>query len=104
MAGGENKTILLLYGAMLLAIISGIYAQDITYFLHYNLAIPLMVGLNLLTVSSISLFLLPPILISKSNKRWGIGEKAFYIYLSINIFIGMITSAFSLIVLIAWWG
>lgn len=87
-----------------MAIALGVYAQDIAYFLHNKLAIPLMIGLSIATIFSILLFLSPPILISKLNKKNKVRKKEFNIYLSINILIGIIISAFSLIVLIAWCG
>ena len=100
----RNKIKLLLYGSMLIAVVLGVYAQDIAYFLYNNLAMPLMVGLSVSTIFSIFLFLSPPILISKLNKKHKVGKKAFNIYFGINILIGIIISAFSLIVLVAWCG
>ena len=100
----KNKIRLLLYGSMLIAVVLGVYAQDIAYFLYNNLAIPLMVSLSIATIFSILLFLSPPILISKLNKKHIVGEKGFNIYFGINILIGIIISAFSLILLVAWCG
>lgn len=100
----KNKIRIFLYGSVVIAIALGIYAQDIAYFLYYNLAIPLMVGLSLATISSIFLFLFPSILISKYNKKHKIGEKEFNIYFGINILTGIVISTFSLIVLVAWCG
>lgn len=100
----RNKIKLLLYGSMLIAVVLGVYAQDIAYFLYNNLAMPLMVGLGVSTIFSIFLFLSPPILISKLNKKHKVEKKAFNIYFGINIIIGIIISAFSLIVLVAWCG
>ena len=101
MARERNKARLHLYGSMFLAIALGVYAQDIAYYLHNNLTIPLLLGLTLATILSILLFLIPPILISKLNK---VRKKEINIYLAINALIGVVISAFSLIVLLAWWG
>jgi len=102
LAREKNKTRLLqLYASMFLAIVLGVYAQDIAYFLHNNLTIPLLLGLTLATILSILLFLIPPILLSKLCK---VGKKEIKIYLGINTLIGVVISLFSLIVLAAWWG
>lgn len=100
----RNKTRLFLYGSMLMAIALGVYAQDIAYLLYNNLAIPLMVGLSIAIILSILLFLSPPILVSKFNKQNIVPRKEFNIYFGINTIIGIIMSAFSLIVWIAWCG
>ena len=100
----RNRIRILLYGTMLVAIILGLYTQDIAYFLYYNLTIPLMIGLGVATICSISLFLGPPILISRLNKRHKVGEKAFIIYSGINAVAGIIISSLSLIIFIVWCG
>lgn len=87
-----------------MAIVLGVYAQDIAYLLHNNLAIPLKVGLSIATILSIFLFLSPPILVSKFNKKNIVSKKEFNIYFGINGLIAIIVSAFSLIVWIAWCG
>lgn len=100
----RNKIRILLYGSMFVAIVLGVYAQDIAYFLHNNWSISLLVGLSIATIFSILLFLIPPILLSKVNKQNKVRKKEINIYLGINTLIGIIISAFSLIVLVAWWG
>lgn len=104
LVGERNKMRMLLYGSMLVAIALGVYAQDIAYFLYNNLNIPLLVGLSLVTVLCILFFLIPPILVYKVNKQNKIPKKEVNIYLGINALIGIVISAFSLIVLAAWWG
>lgn len=99
-----NKIRVFLYGSILVAIILGVYAQNIAYFLYNNLDIPLLVGLSLITILSILLFLIPPIMRSKVNRRNKVRKKEINIYLGINTLIGIVISAFSLIVLVAWWG
>ena len=89
---------------MILAIVLGVYAQDIAYSLHNNLIINLKLGLSITTALSIILFLMPPVLLRKFNKRKEIEDKEFNIYLVINVLLGITISAFSLIVLIAWYG
>lgn len=99
-----NKTSIFLYMIMILAIGFGVYAQDIAYFLYNNLNISLMIGLGFPTALSIILFFTPPILLYKSNKQMEVRNKGFNIYLGINILAGVIISAFSIIVFIAWLG
>jgi len=98
----RNKIRILLYGIMIVAILLGVFAQDIAYFLYYNLGIPLLVTVSLAIILSILLFFIPPFFRTKLNKH--IGEKEINLYLGINIFIGILISAFSFIVLVAWWG
>ena len=99
-----NKVRLILYGSLFLGIALGVYAQDIAYFLHNNLGIPLLVGISLITVISILFFLIPPMLVAKVNKQNKIWKKEVNIYLGINALIGIVISGFSIIVLIAWCG
>lgn len=94
----------ILYGLTLIAGILGIFAQDISYFLFKNLSIPLMVGLFVPTLLSLTLFILPPIFIYKSNKIREINRKGFNVYLAINAILGLLISSFSIIVFIAWLG
>jgi len=100
----KNKTRLSLYGNMFLAVLLGVYAQDIAYFLNNTLKVPLLTGITAATIFSISFFIFPPILATKANRDRKVGKREFNIYLVINILIGIIISFFSLIVLIAWWG
>lgn len=99
-----NKIRVFLYGSILVAIALGVYAQDIAYFLYNYLGIPLLVGLSLITIFSILLFLIPPIMVSEVNKHNKVRKKEINIYLGINTLIGIFISVFSLIVLVAWWG
>lgn len=89
---------------MFLAIALGVYAQDIAYFLYNNLDIALLVGISFITILSILLFLIPPILVSKVFKQNKVFKKVINIYLCINIFLGIVISAFSLFVMAMWWG
>lgn len=104
MAKQGNKMRLGLYGSMIMAIVLGIYAQDIAYFSNRKLAIPLMVGISIPTILSVFLFLGPPILGPRFNKYKGMPIKEFNIYLGLNILMGLIVSTFSLMVLVAWCG
>lgn len=89
---------------MIVAILLGIYAQDIAYFSNRNLAIPLMVGISIPTILSVFLFLGPPMLVSKFSKQKAMSPKEFNIYLGLNVLLGLVVSAFSLVVLVAWCG
>ncbi len=99
-----NKLGLLLYGCLVAAITLGIYAQDIAYFLHYKLAVPLLLGVGLATALSIILFFAPPILVAGLKKKDLVGGKVYRIYFRINILSAVVISFFSLIVFIAWCG
>ncbi len=94
----------LFYTTTLIAGILGIFPQDISYFLFKNLSMPLMVGLFVPTLLSLTLFILPPIFIYKSNKIREINRKGFNVYLAINAILGLLISSFSIIVFIAWLG
>lgn len=100
----KNEMRLFLYGSIIAAIALGMYAQDIAYFLNRNLAVPLMAGISIPTVLSIFLFLGPPTLVSKFGRGNKMLKKEFNIYLVFNVLTGLVVSAFSLIVLIAWCG
>ena len=99
------KSLFYLYIAMIIATLLGVYGQSITYYIYENIAkISLEYCITVITMISISLFILPPILIFKSNRKDGITNKKFDIYYIINIMIGGTTSTFSLFVMIMWWG
>lgn len=97
---------ILIYGNMILAILLGVYGQGILYYIIDNIALmlPPLYCLAILTMTSILLFLVPPILIYKYNKKHKIGDNRFALYIAINTLAGVITSVFSLIILIMWWG
>ena len=91
---------------MILATIIGIYAQSITYYIvGDSLArVSLLYLLTLLTAISIILFLATPILIYVFIKKTATKKQVFIPYIIANILIGILTSMFSLFVLIMSWG
>lgn len=99
------KSLFYLYIAMIIATLLGVYGQSITYYIYDNIGkVSLEYCITVITMISIILFILPPILIFKSNRKDCITSKKFDIYYIINIMIGGTTSAFSLFVMIMWWG
>lgn len=89
-------------GNIILATIIGIYAQDIaSYVIGDSLSGYLYLHwLTILTVISIVLFLVVPILTYKIVKKSAIEKQIFTMYLIANSFIGILTSMFSIFVLI----
>jgi membrane protein YdbS with pleckstrin-like domain len=98
----KNKIRVFIYGSMVLALVLGIYGQSISYYLNDNLLkLSVVDWLIVVTITSIFLFLIPPILAYKLNKKQKIDKEELNIYFAINISIGIITSLWSIIVLIA---
>lgn len=94
---------------IILATIIGVFAQDITSYIvgDYLLSISgfyYLYPLTILTVLSIVLFLATPILIYRFTKKSSIEKQTFTVYLIANISIGILTSMFSLFVVIMSWG
>ena len=82
----KSKIRIFLYGSMLIAIVLGVYSQDVAYFLHNSLTVPLMTGLSTAMMLSTLLFFSPPILISKLNKKHKVSKKEFSIYLVLTFY------------------
>lgn len=87
---------------IILATIIGIYAQDIaSYVIGDSLSGYLYLQwLTILTVISIVLFLAVPILIYRFVKKSALEKQIFTLYIIANSFIGILTSMFSIFVLI----
>lgn len=101
----KDKKLNLVYSAMVIAIVLGVYAQDITYYISKNVInIPLGLCIAIITIISLSLFIVPTVIINKNNKNTGSIDKAMRIYLTINAIIGIPVSAFSIFVMIMWQG
>lgn len=97
----KHKKLWTLYIAMIIASLLGIYGQDISYFFYNYIAkVPLEYCITIITLASIFLFVVPPILAFKSYER----NKGLDIYYIINLLFGGTISAFSIFVLIMWWG
>ncbi len=94
-----------MYGIMVLATILGVYGQDISYYINNIIEnfSPLFY-LTIITLISILLFLIPPMLIFQFYKKQKDEDKKFNLYFGINAVICATTSAFSLFVLVMWWG
>lgn len=94
---------------IILATIIGVYAQDITSYIvgDYLLSISglyYLYPLTILTVLSIVLFLATPILIYRFVKKSSVEKQTFTLYLIANTLIGILTSMFSIFVLVMSWG
>lgn len=94
---------------IILATIIGVYAQDITSYIvgDYLLSISglyYLYPLTILTVLSIVLFLATPILIYRFVKKSSVEKQTFTLYLIANNLIGILTSMFSVFVLVMSWG
>ena len=101
----KDKKLNLLYSALVIAIVLGVYAQDITYYINKNIIkIPLGLCIIIITLISLLLFIVPSVIINRNNKRQGKTDKADKIYLTINAIIGLPICAFSIFVMIMWQG
>ncbi|MDU5022142.1 MAG: hypothetical protein E6269_16500 [Clostridiales bacterium] len=89
-------------GNIILATIIGIYAQGIaSYIIGDSLSGYLyLYWLTILTVISIVLFLIVPILTYRFVKKSATKKQIFTLYLIANSFIGILTSMFSIFVLV----
>ncbi|HHX61775.1 MAG TPA: hypothetical protein GX707_13890 [Epulopiscium sp.] len=101
----KNKIRVFTYGSMFLALGLGIYGQSISYYLDKNILENLAVyWLTIITIISISLFTIPAILAYRLNKKQKMKKEEFKLYFVINLVVGIMTSLWSLMVLIMWWG
>ena len=99
-----KKIKLFMCASIALATILGVYAQSISYYISNTFVkISPLYCLTIITMVSIALFLIPPILILKAIKNQRIQEKGVTPYLIISSLIGVLVSIFSLFVLIMWW-
>lgn len=94
---------------IILATIIGVYAQDIVSYIvgDYLLRVSglnYLYPLTMLTVLSIVLFLATPILIYRFVKKSSVKKQTFTLYLIANTLIGILTSMFSIFVLVMSWG
>lgn len=101
----RNKNMLraFIYAGIIVAAALGIYAQDIAYILNRKVGVPLLAGLGCVTALSVFLFIGMPIY-AKLKLRQAFGNTELIIYFTVNALTGIAISAFSLIVLIAWFG
>ena len=94
--------------SVILASITGIYGQSITYYIVDNLfgreVLSLVGCLTILTIISVLLFLIPAILIWVGIKKLKLSKQIFSKYLLTDVIIGCFTSFWSILILIAWWG
>jgi len=101
---GKNHTKwFVMYGIIILATMLGVYGQDISYYINNSIDnfSPLFY-LTIITLLSILLFLIPPMLITRFNKKQKNEVEIFNLYFGFNAVIGAMTSAFSLFVLVMW--
>lgn len=99
----KNHNIVFL--SMVIAIVLGVYAQDITYYINENVInISLSLCIIIVTLISLLLFIVPSVLVIRSNRGKSETDKIMKIYLGINALLGIPISAFSLFVMIMWQG
>lgn len=95
----EIKIKIFLYGSMILALTLGVSGQSISYYINENIVgLKPLYSLTVLVVTSILLFA------RRFNTKQNIRQKQFKLYFNINIVVGLVTSLWSLFVLIMWWG
>ncbi|NLN47624.1 MAG: hypothetical protein GX154_00665 [Clostridiales bacterium] len=101
----RNKNMLraFIYAGIIVAAALGSYAQDIAYILNRKVGVPLLAGLGCVTAHSLFLFIRTPIY-ATLKLRQPFGNTELIIYFTVNALTGIAISAFSLIVLIAWFG
>ena len=102
----EKKLKFYLCANIVFASIMGVYAQDITYLIVGDSPSTnsILFWLTIVTVLSIVLFMLTPILIYRTIKKSSFEKRGFIPYIIANYFIGILTSLFSIFVLIMSWG
>ncbi len=91
-----------IYLSFFIAVLSGVYAQDVSYYLHRSMEIPLLMSLITMTLISLLLFITPHAIIYKHSKKHNIKSKIFNMYFTINALIGVLVSTFAIFVVIAW--
>ncbi|MGM0875914.1 MAG: hypothetical protein ACQEWV_14265 [Bacillota bacterium] len=95
----------LIFGSLFLATVFGIFGQGISYFMNEHfVGIPPVYYLTILTIISVFLYLVIPVLTYSSMKKQIIEKDKFGVYLLTIGFIGVPTSLWSLFVLAMWWG
>ncbi len=101
-----NRGILTVFliGITLFAAFTGVYAQDIAYYFENHLFYqdPLKT-LIIVTITSISLFLISFVLNTILLSIQKIKPRIYIILLIANVFIGFFVSLWSLFVLLMWW-
>ncbi|MFC9601824.1 hypothetical protein ACFTQL_29470 [Peribacillus butanolivorans] len=99
------KANVLILGSIILATILGIFGQGISYFMNENIAkIYPVYYLTGLTMISVFLYLVTPVLTYISIKKQKIEKDKFGVYPLAICAIGLPTSLWSLFVLAMWWG
>ena len=99
-----NKIMFCMYTSIIMALLLGVYGQDISYFIDANIfSLSPVYYLTDITMISIILFLMPYMIITKLNKKLETEGKQLDLFFVINSLVGIITSVWSLFVLIMWW-
>lgn len=101
----KEKIIVMPLLIILIATILGFYAQDIAYYFEDHLLyVAPMTMLTIVTVTSISLFILAFIIGIILLAKGKVNPKVYIILLLVNIAVGLVISFWSLFVLAMWWG
>ena len=99
-----KKINIIAYTIMIFASLLGIYAQDISYYIKsYIEKINPIYILTIVTLISIFLFVITPLLVYKYIKKQNIKLDKIIPYLVINMMFAFIVSFWSLFVLSMWW-
>ena len=104
-AYSTKKVTIIICVIMLVAIILGVYGQSIAYYISDTVEwVSPIYCLTALTVISITLFLITPILIYRYMKIEGHNKPKLIPFIIISSLIGTLISMFSLFATIMWWG
>ncbi|GKU82574.1 hypothetical protein [Niallia sp. NCCP-28] len=96
------KAKIILLGGLITATLLGIFGQDIAYWFENIVNIDALYNLTIITVLSISIYLITILLAYVFFKK--INKQIFYSYIAIIVLIGLLTTLWSIFVLAMWWG
>lgn len=95
----------IILGSMILATLLGIFGQGISDLLNENFSkIPAVYYLTFLTILSVFLYFSSFVLKYLQYKKQGIEEVGLWSSLSVIVYVGLLTSSWSIFVLAMWWG
>ncbi|MCT1902708.1 hypothetical protein [Oceanobacillus sojae] len=99
-----KKSNMIILGSFILAVVLGIFGQDFAYFLNgiFPGSYPIY-NLTILTLISIILFLNSLVMICFQYKKQRMNKEKLGIYIALFVIAGLLTSWWSLFVLIMWW-
>lgn len=99
----KNNAILI--SIIILAVIIGVFGQDFAYFLNWiSDDLEPVYNLTVLTVISVSLFLIAILMTCFQYIRGKIGTKQLGLFMFLSLIVGLVISGWSIFVLAMWWG